>query len=81
MLTVRRCGFRAKLVCARAIEVGDAGGVEAILQRRAVEVGQPARRARPHVRDRTDIGRFQQSLESQPVMLRVPNAENERRLV
>jgi hypothetical protein len=62
-------------------DVGDTSGVEAILQRRAVEVGQPRCRARPHVRDRSYIGRFQQSLESRPVMVGVPNAEDERHLV
>ena len=62
-------------------DVVDAGAVETILQRSAVEVGQPRCRARPDVRDRTDVGFFQQSLESLPIVIRVPNAENERHLV
>ena len=62
-------------------DVGDAGRVEAVLQRRAVEVGQPRSWARSDIRNRTDLGRFQQSLESRPVMVGVSNAEDERHLV
>jgi hypothetical protein len=62
-------------------DVSDSAGVEAVLQRSAVEVRQSRSRARSDIRDSTDVGRFEQSLESRPVMIGVPNAEDERHLV